>query len=133
MNHSHHPRFAFSIGSIIFLRLQYPLTVDMLHYMITSNEIAERMKCEILEDVSAGTVPANVAGYTDLHEYVDANCYGGTEALFDAAHAAAPDTEEAHTSAWNSFCDLVNPAIEAVDAWIESGGIASAIAQRAKR
>ncbi len=101
--------------------------------MITSNAIVERMKREILEDVSAGLVPANVAGYTDLHEYMDANCYGGTEALFDAAHDAVPDTDGAHTVAWNSFCDLVNPAIEAVDAWIKSGGIAAAIAERAKR
>ena len=91
------------------------------------------MKREILEDVSAGLVPANVAGYTDLHGYVDANCYGGTEALFDAAHDAVPDTGEAHAIAWNSFCDLVNPAIGAVDAWIMSGGIAAAIAERAKR
>ena len=101
--------------------------------MITSNEIAERMKREILDDVSAGTVPANIVGYADLHQYVDANCYGGTEALFDAAHDAAADTEEGHTAAWNSFCDLVNPAIETVDAWIKSGGIAAAIAQRAKQ
>lgn len=107
--------------------------VDILHYMITPNEIAERMKCEILEDVSAGTVPAGVAGYTELHEYVDAYCYGGTEVLFDAAHDAVPDTEEGHTGAWNSFCDLVNPAIEAVDEWIRSGGIASAINHRAKQ
>lgn len=101
--------------------------------MITSETITERMKREILDDVSAGTVPANIAGYADLHQYVDANCYGGTEALFDAAHDAATDTEEGHTAAWNSFCDLVNPAIETVDAWIKSGGITSAIAQRATR
>ncbi len=101
--------------------------------MITSETISERMKREILDDVASGTVPAKVAGFTDLHTYVDANCYGGTEALFDAAHDAAPDTEEGHTAAWNSFCDLVNPAIEAVDAWIKSGGIAAAIAQRAKQ
>jgi hypothetical protein len=91
--------------------------------MITSDKIAKRMKREILGDVSEGTVPAQVAGFTDLHRYVDANCYGGTEAIFDALHDAVPDTDEGHTLAWNSFCDLVNPAIDAVDAWIRAGGI----------
>ncbi len=100
--------------------------------MATSEEIADQAKREILDDIAAGLVPASVTDFSALHQHVDANCYGGAEALFDAAHDAVPDTEEGHTAAWNSFCTLVNPAFDAVDAWIKSGGIAAGMASRAK-
>lgn len=101
--------------------------------MITSEEIAEQMKREILEDVSKGIVPATIADYSGLHEYVDANCYGGTEKLLAEMSDAAPDTEEGYTNAWNSFCAIVNPAMGAVDAWIKAGGMQAGPAQRAER
>lgn len=101
--------------------------------MITNTELAERMKLEILADVAAGKVPVNIAGYAELHDYADANCYGGTEAMFNAAHDAVPDTQQDHTTAWNSFCELVNPAIEAVDEWIKSGGMRVSLAERVSR
>ncbi len=98
--------------------------------MMTTGEITERMKQEILTDVNDGRVPPAVGSYTALHDYIDANCYGDTESLFGELHDAAPDTEEGHTHAWNSFCDVMNPAIAAVDAWIRSGGIAEAMARQ---
>jgi len=101
--------------------------------MIKSEEIAERMKREILDDAFDGRVPVQVNGFADLHLYVDANCYGGAEELYEAAHNAVPDTDEAHTHAWNSFCDLVNPAIDAVNAWIKAGGIRTGLAERSRQ
>jgi hypothetical protein len=98
--------------------------------MMTTEEITKRMKQEILADVVAGRVPIAIESYADLHDYIDANCYGDTESLFDELHDAAPDTEEGHIDAWNSFCDVMNPAIAVVDAWIRSGGIATALARR---
>ena len=101
--------------------------------MITSEEIAERMKREILDDVSQEIVPATIADYSGLHDYVDANCYGGTEKLLDEMHDAAPDTEEGHTNAWNSFCGIANPAMDTVDKWIKAGGIHAGPAKRAEQ
>ena len=37
----------------------------------------ERMKAEIRHDVSKGLVPPTVATFSELHDYVDANEYGG--------------------------------------------------------
>lgn len=37
----------------------------------------ERGKAEILEDIATGRVPASVADFASLHDYVDANEYGG--------------------------------------------------------
>jgi hypothetical protein len=34
-------------------------------------------KLEILNDIANGTVAADVKDFSDLHEYVDANGYGG--------------------------------------------------------
>lgn len=65
-----------------------------------------RGKREILADVRKGTVPHDVATFADLHDYVDANEYGG---LCDD--------------------DAVNPVYignviqNALAAWIEGGGI----------
>jgi hypothetical protein len=37
----------------------------------------ERSKAEILEDIASGIVPSTVTSFSDLHDYVDANEYGG--------------------------------------------------------
>lgn len=39
--------------------------------------VIDRMKQEILADITAGIVPATVASFSELHDYVDANEYGG--------------------------------------------------------
>ena len=37
----------------------------------------ERSKMEILEDMSSGIVPTTVSSFSELHDHVDANEYGG--------------------------------------------------------
>ena len=83
--------------------------------------MAEKMKCEILADMQAGVVPASVKNFSELHDYVDANCYGGSEALLDELDASATgDTE--HTKALGTLCDLMNPAMEIINEWLAAGG-----------
>ena len=43
----------------------------------TLRKTIERMKQEILDDIEAGRVPADCPSFSSLHDYVDANCYGG--------------------------------------------------------
>ena len=97
--------------------------------MITAEELADRMKADILEDVIEGVVPRSVSSFSELHDYVDANTYGGTESLLDAATLAAPATDEGAHNALLSIVDLMNPAIEIVDAWIRQGGITRCLAR----
>lgn len=40
----------------------------------------EKAQCEILGDMAAGIVPTSCQSFSHLHDYVDANAYGG---LFD--------------------------------------------------
>ncbi|SEF34310.1 hypothetical protein SAMN05421837_107315 [Amycolatopsis pretoriensis] len=39
--------------------------------------IAQRVRSEVADDIAMGTVPADVKAFSDLHDYVDANEYGG--------------------------------------------------------
>lgn len=67
----------------------------------------DRAKREILADVNDGTVPNTCASFSELHDYVDANGYGG-------AFEREFDNEE--TDFWNTVQD-------AVDVWIKAGGL----------
>ena len=89
--------------------------------MITPQDMAEQMKIEILADMRSGIVPFSVKNFSQLHDYVDANCYGGSEALLDELDASATDDEE-HTRALNTLCDLMNPAMGIVNQWLAAGG-----------
>ena len=70
-------------------------------------QVVEQAKTEILADVAAGTVPSTCASFSELHDYTDANGYGG-------AFERPFDNEE--TDFWNAVQD-------AVDRWIKQGGL----------
>lgn len=40
-------------------------------------EIIERAKAEIIDDILNGILPVMPTSFQELHEHVDANCYGG--------------------------------------------------------
>ncbi len=87
----------------------------------SSEELAEAIRAEVLQCVRDGVIPANVGSFSDLHDYCDANCLGGTEELLDrmdAALGAEPGMA--------AFCDLMNEAIAIVDVWIRTGGLTDA-------
>jgi len=79
--------------------------------------VVERAKAEILADVAAGTVPATCASFSELHDYTDANGYGGAfERPFD-----------------NNETDFWNAVQDAVDAWIKQGGLKRLTDEEARR
>lgn len=84
----------------------------------------ERMKREVKEDVAAGRVPADVGSFSELHDHVDANEYGGfcEDELADAwiEHFGGRDADEGMPDAFIAF---MNDAQNAVDAWIKEGGL----------
>lgn len=68
-----------------------------------------RSKREILKDVADGIVPAGVRSFSQLHDYIDANCYGGL--CTERGYMSIPDA---------------NAVQNAVDRWIKVGGIRKA-------
>lgn len=90
-----------------------------------------RMQVEIMLDVRAAKVSANVTSFGDLHDYVDANEYGGfcsdndletITALFPFTEAddALPGGRGVHSMA---AMDATNELQNACDAWIKARGI----------
>ena len=90
----------------------------------TQKETIEVMKRGIIEDVKSGRVPADCASFSALHDYVDANCYGGfcEEDLMDALldHFGGHDENEGMPDA---LMDYFNEAQNSIDRWIKEGGI----------
>ena len=76
-------------------------SADELH------QVVERAKTEILADIASGTVPNTCSSFSELHDYTDANGYGGAfERPFD-----------------NDETDFWNAVQTAVDRWIKQGGL----------
>jgi hypothetical protein len=75
-----------------------------------------RSKREILADIASGRVPSTVATFSDLHDYVDANLYGGLceEGTVWVDPTAEVTIEHAY--------DAANEVQNAVDLWLASGG-----------
>lgn len=71
------------------------------------------MTAEILRDMACGIVPLTVTSFSELHDYVDANCYGGFEALHDTV-----DTED--EAACEALWQFMNDAQTAVDHWLRT-------------
>lgn len=71
------------------------------------------MKEQVLEDISTCRVPAKVSDFSQLHDYVDANCYGDfcEDGVFEALHELGAD----------AFCDFVNDCQMAVHEWLVTG------------
>jgi hypothetical protein len=90
----------------------------------TLDDSIERMKLEIAEDVKAGRVPVTCPSFSALHDYVDANCYGGfcegdlMQALME--HFGGCDGDEGMS---DDLMDYLNGAQSTIDRWIKDGGI----------
>ena len=75
--------------------------------------VVERAKKEIIAHVAAGIVPRTCASFSELHDYVDANGYGGAfERPFN-----------------NNETDFWNAVQDTVDRWIKQGGLKDAITE----
>lgn len=90
----------------------------------TLEQTIARMQSEVLADVQSGKVNAAVSGFSQLHDYVDANEYGGfwDDALLDALiqHFGGRDYNGAMP---DGLMDYINAAQGAIDAWLQAGGI----------
>ncbi len=85
---------------------------------MTRQEAVDRAKSEILEDVGAGVVPETVASAAELHDYVDANGYGGAFEAWTEGCAG----DRAFMAFWNGVHDDL-------DAWIKAGGVRETVAR----
>ena len=83
-------------------------------------------KDEIMSDVRKGIVPPSVPDFSTLHDYVDANLYGGADYW---PNMPSETDDERYV---NEFCRFWNAVQDSVDAWIKVGGINSQQIQSAR-
>jgi hypothetical protein len=80
--------------------------------VITEEDIqaaVDRSKGEIRADIASGLVPATVRSFSDLHDYVDANEYGGlTETPF-------------YDNSEDNWIEAANKVQDIVDTWLRGG------------
>ncbi len=88
--------------------------------MITRAKAIERAKREILADVADGTVPATCASFGELHDYVDANGYGGA---FEDGNFSICADDDSNIAECHANVDFWNDVQDAVDAWINGGAL----------
>lgn len=79
----------------------------------SAESIAERAKVEILADVRAGALPADVPTFSALHDHCDANML-----MFAGTDGSMPYDVGNQRDA-----DVINEAFDLLDAWIRAGGM----------
>lgn len=86
----------------------------------------QRMKIEIMEDVDSGRVPASVSTFSQLHDYVDANEYGGfCEDKYSDLLIAEFGGRDEHQGMPQGTLEFIEVAQEHIDKWLANNGIAS--------
>lgn len=82
------------------------------------------MKADIARDMHNGIVPSDVSSFAALHDYVDANEYGGfcEDGLADAMIEHFGGRDE-HEGMPQGMLDYINEAQAAVDQWLKAGGL----------
>jgi len=70
-----------------------------------------RMKSEILHDIADGNIPADIMHFRDLHDYVDANEYGGFCEDGNRVINALPADQQ---------IDVLNYCQDVIDFWLKS-------------
>lgn len=75
----------------------------------------EQAKREILADIASGRVPADVVTFSRLHDYVDANEYGGCCDWFYDHFREDDDCDDDRL--WHH----ANLVMDAVDSWLRAG------------
>ena len=84
---------------------------------ITVEDFALVIKGEVVMDMMRGIVPWSCATYSELHDYVDANCYGtlcDDTPVFEAmTHEGWPGDQR--------FSDFINAVQDEVNDWLPYG------------
>lgn len=85
----------------------------------------QRMKAEIIADMKAGRVPNTVAFFSELHDYVDANEYGGfcDDAWIVQSSAIFGGTDSETGEMPEGLVTFTNECQDAIDMWLQTTAV----------
>ena len=79
----------------------------------TFYQTIDRMKAEILADITRGAIPSDMGSFSELHDDVDANEYGGFCEEGFAGQFGGINSD--------SFMTHSNDAQKVIDSWLRAG------------
>lgn len=90
----------------------------------TLADVVDRMKREVRRDIQDGLIAVSVRSFSELHDYVDANEYGGfcEDAVADALIEHFGGRDE-HEGMPQGMLDYINAAQRAVGEWLASNSL----------
>jgi len=81
----------------------------------------EQIKKEVLADIISGIVPTTVNSFSELHDYVDANCYGSfcEDEYFEflIQNFGGRDENEGMPQ---GMLDFMNQVQDNIDSWLKT-------------
>lgn len=85
-------------------------------------EVVHLMKREILCDIHWKFLPESVSSFSELHDYRDANCYGGfcDDEFADKMIEVFGGRDE-HEGMPQGLIDFINAAQDQIDQWLKGG------------
>ena len=87
----------------------------------TAEQVIEQMVREIKADINSGTVPATIASFSELHDYVDANEYGSfCDDKFADKMIAYFGGRDEHEGMPQGFIDFMNYCQNVVDSMLQA-------------
>jgi hypothetical protein len=102
--------------------------VSLLFLAATSeDELVRKMQLDILTCVQQNIIPSTVKSFSELHDYVDANCLGGLcDDVMAEIMIQCYGGRDEHEGMPQGMLDTINNAQNAIDEWIKKGGIKNA-------
>lgn len=86
-------------------------------------ETVARMKAEVLSDIRDKMVNEDVKSFSELHDSVDANEYGGfCEDILSEAYCAFFGGRDEHEGMPDAYIDFLNECQGEIDEWLKNGG-----------
>lgn len=86
---------------------------------LTQEQLVQNIKNEILIEMDAGIIPRTVSSFSELHDYIDANCLGGLcKDEVSNALAAKCGGLDRHGGMPQGMLDLINAAQDEVGKWL---------------
>ncbi|CAM3373235.1 MULTISPECIES: hypothetical protein [Cupriavidus] len=91
------------------------LTAEQEEFVANAIELG---KAQIRQEIASGRIPPTVKTFSALHDYVDANEFGGLCADDGDLPRLFPRVTESDAEA---FCEAANQVQQALDTWLASG------------
>lgn len=103
-------------------------TWDPVSRLPSVEQSISAMKAQLVGMVESGLIPVDVSSFSELHDYIDANCLGGfCDNDFAENMCAYYGGRDENEGMPDELMDYMNAAQDSIDAWVRNGEMRQAI------